>query len=355
LRGFPANRHSGDLSTLSIPLGSARRDAWIISRPADLTWFVGPALVSYAALLLLMGGFPLTPLYLVWLLGIDGPHVVATVTRTYFDNNARRSLGPLLWVAVPAMLLGPLMVLAGAETWFYMFAGSWLHFHIAKQHFGFVALYKHKAGERDRTDFLLDRGFLLTSLMLPFARFLVKSNFVYLPSLPLVKTIDAALVALYGCFAVVYLARQLHKWKRGQALNRPKLLLLAAIIPLQWLAFRYAGMTVVDGMTRAGIILGLFHSFQYHRLMWFHNRNHYTEPRFETTAGLAATLARRFVYYFGAAVILNLVFAYLPSHLAPGPLAKAALWGIPFTHYILDSKIWRVRGNKELAAALRLS
>ena len=348
-------RHIGNLSTLSIPLGSRERDGWIISRPEDLTWFIGPAIVSYTALALMFGGFPLTPLYLVWLIGIDGPHVLATVTRTYFDNNARRKMGPLLWVVVPAMLLGPLMVMGGAETLFYMFAVSWLHFHIAKQHFGFVMLYKHKAGERNRTDFLLDRWFLLTSLMLPFARFLVKSDFVVLPTLPVVKGLDAVLLLLYGCFAAVFVLRQLYKWKGGQPLNRPKLLLMAAIVPLQWLAFHYAGTTLVDGMTRAGIILGLFHSFQYHRLMWFHNRNHYADPQFESTAGLAATLARRFVYYFGAAVLLNLVLAFLPSHLAPGPFVKAALWGIPFTHYILDSKIWRVRGNKELAAALRLS
>jgi len=342
------------LSTLSLPLSSRKQDGWIISRPEDLTWFIGPAFVSYTALGLMTAGFPLTPLYLVWLIGIDGPHIAATVTRTYFDNNARRRLGGLLWVLIPAMLLGPLMVLAGAETWFYMFAVSWLHYHIAKQHFGFVMLYKHKIGDRDRTDFLLDRWFLLTSLMLPFARFLVKSDFVYLPNLPLVKTIDTVLLLLYAGFAAAFVLRQLYKWKNGQPLNWPKLLLLSAIVPLQWLAFRYAGMTPVDGMTRAGIILGLFHSFQYHRLMWFHNRNHYTEPQFETSAGLAATLARRFVYYFGAAVLLNFALNFLPSHLAPGPFVKAALWGMPFTHYILDSKIWRVRGNKELAAALRL-
>jgi len=32
----------------------------------------------------------------------------------------------------------------------------------------------------------------------------------------------------------------------------------------------------------------------------------------------------------------------------------AALWGIAFMHYVLDSKIWRVRGDKELAVALHL-
>ena len=328
---------------------------WIISGAEDLTWFIGPALVSYTALALMAGGFPLTPLYLVWLVGIDGPHVLATVTRTYFDNNERRRLGGLLWVVIPAMLIGPLMVTAGAELLFYSFAISWLHYHIAKQHFGFVMLYKHKAGERDRTDYRLDRWFLLTSLMLPFARFLVKSSFVYLPRLPAIRRLDAVLLAAYAVLGASYVVRQLHIRRSGRPLNGPKLMLCAAIVPLQWLAFGYAGTTPGDGMTRAGIVLGLFHSFQYHRLMWFHNRNHYTDPQFASGAGLAATLARRFAYYFGTAVLLNLGLNVLPSYGIPNPLVKAALWGLPFTHYILDSKIWRVRGNRELAAALRLS
>jgi hypothetical protein len=33
----------------------------------------------------------------------------------------------------------------------------------------------------------------------------------------------------------------------------------------------------------------------------------------------------------------------------------AAVWGVAFTHYVLDSRIWRVRGDKQLAAALRLA
>ena len=210
------------MGTPSISLRPAGQTGWIISGTEDLTWFIGPALVSYAALALMAAGFPLTPLYLIWLLGIDGPHVLATVTRTYFDNNARRRLGPLLWVAIPAMLAGPLMVAAGGELLFYTLAITWLHYHIAKQHFGFVMLYRHKAGDRDRIDYLLDRWFLLTSLMLPFARLLVKSSFVYLPRLASVRLLDALLLAAYGGMAAGYVLRQFHIWRVGRSLNRPK-------------------------------------------------------------------------------------------------------------------------------------
>lgn len=52
----------------------------------------------------------------------------------------------------------------------------------------------------------------------------------------------------------------------------PKLMLPAAIVPLQWIVFGYATASPTDGLLRAGILLGLFNSFQYRRLMRFHNR-----------------------------------------------------------------------------------
>jgi hypothetical protein len=79
---------------------------WIVSRRDDLVWFIGSALVSYIALGLMAAGTPITLIYLIWLVGVDGPHVIATVTRTYFDKQERRKLGWLMWMMVPFMLAG---------------------------------------------------------------------------------------------------------------------------------------------------------------------------------------------------------------------------------------------------------
>src|SRR5947208_2037231 len=95
---------------------------WIINRHEDLTWFIGSALVGYVALGLMMAGFPLQPLILLWLLGIDGPHVAATVTRTYFDRNERKNLGMWLWILVPFSFIGPAAVSLGQGSLFFLFA-----------------------------------------------------------------------------------------------------------------------------------------------------------------------------------------------------------------------------------------
>jgi len=344
------------MGTQTIELAAApltTHSNWIISEREDLTWFIGSSLAGYLALALMVAGFPFTPLFLVWLVGIDGPHVLATFTRTYFDKSERKNLGPMLWMIIPAMLVGPIAVAAGYEQLFYLAAVSWLHFHIAKQHFGFVMLYKHKNRERSRFDYHLDRYFLLASLMVPYVRFVLATAEPTRTS-PVAQGINELLVIAYVLLAVFYIGCQVYKARSGAALNTPKMLLMASVVPLQWLAFGYAATFGFAGIVRAGIILGLFHSFQYHRLMWFHNHNRYSDPESESRYGLAATLARRFAYYALTALALNLVLNVLPPRVLPATPLKAAVWGFAFMHYLLDARIWRVRGNRELAAALHL-
>jgi|SRR5579883_371528 len=333
-------------------LSSPWRTNWIISRRDDLTWFIGPAAISYIAYGLMASGFPITLIYLIWLVGIDGPHVIATVTRTYFDKQERKRLGWFLWIIVPLTLAGPLMVWAGQASLFYLFAVCWQHYHIAKQHFGFIMLWKAKNKERDAFDLKADRIFLLASTILPLAMFVFRTR---LASYAFLQISANVLLALYGAMTIGYIAHQVRKFRAGQSMNTPKLLLLGVLVPLQWMIFMHAATFGADGILRAGITLGLFHSFQYHRLLWFHNRNRYAVPEGWKQFGLAAFFAKDFGIYLFTAIGLHIALSILPQTMNPGvEWIKAAVWGIPFTHYMLDSKIWRVRGNKELAAALRL-
>jgi hypothetical protein len=341
-------------SALPQGLGVEQRQParWIISRRDDLIWFIGSAAISYLALGLMGAGFPIALMTLIWLVGVDGPHVIATVTRTYFDKQERQRLGWFLWVIVPLIVVGPLMVWAGQGSLFFLFAVCWQHYHIAKQHFGFVMLWKAKNKERDPLDLKLDRWFLLSSTILPLALFVVKTR---LMNFSVVKIGAIAALVLYTIFVGVYIARQVQKHKNHLPMNTPKLLLLGVLVPLQWMAFMDAASLGPDGILRAGIALGLFHSFQYHRLLWFHNKNRYSGADAWQKYGLAAFFVKDFGYYLFLAVGLYLVLAVLPQAMFPAlDWVKAAVWGIPFTHYMLDSKIWRVRGNKELAAALKL-
>lgn len=337
------------MSTAAISLAAPWRTRWIISKRDDLTWFIGSAVVSYVAFGLMAAGFPILLIYLIWLIGVDGPHVIATVTRTYFDKQERHRLGWFLWIIVPLMLAGPVMVWIGQASLFYLFAVCWQHYHIIKQHYGFIMLWKAKNKDRDPVDLKLDRWFLLISTILPLALFVVKTRLTGL------EWISPAALAMYLAFAGVYAIHQVQKLRAGLPMNAPKLLLLAVLVPLQWLIFAHAATLGPDGIMRAGITLGLFHSFQYHRLLWFHNKNRYAVPEGWQKYGLAAFFAKDFGIYLFTAIGLHIVLSVLPQTMNPGvEWIKAAIWGIPFTHYMLDSKIWKVKGNKDLAEALRL-
>ncbi|HEV8148364.1 MAG TPA: hypothetical protein VGP79_18370 [Bryobacteraceae bacterium] len=344
---------SSAITATGIPaVAGGVRTNWIISRRDDLVWFIGSGAISYLALAMMAAGFPITPIYLIWMMGVDGPHVIATVTRTYFDREERQRLGWLLWSIVPFLAAGPVMVALGQASLFYLFAVCWQHFHIAKQHFGLMMLWKAKNKERDAFDLKLDRWFLLSSAILPLAIFVERTR---LAKWTAAGQIEVAAIGLYAILAACFIGRQVQKWRAGLALNAPKLGLLAMLVPMQWLAFLHAAHFGPDGILRAGITLGLFHSFQYHRLIWFHNRNRYTGPDAREKHGLAAFFAKGVGYYLLLALGVQFLLSTLPQTLAPAAeWMKAALWGIPFTHYLLDSKIWRVRGNKELAAALKL-
>src|SRR5262249_31643830 len=97
---------------------------------------------------------------------LDGPHVYSTATRAVFDPAERKRQG-LIWLALfPLCLIGPVLTYKFGFTVFFTGIAALSHYHLAKQHMGFVMIYKRKAGERD--DFKTDRYFSLGSLALPF-------------------------------------------------------------------------------------------------------------------------------------------------------------------------------------------
>lgn len=337
-------------SAFSAPGNSPLAPAWIISQREDLTWFIGSSLAGYAAIALMWAGFPLLILQAVWFFGVDGPHVLATVTRTYFDKAERRKLGWFLWVIAPMLLIGPVAGITGHAAAFFLAAFLWQQFHVVKQHFGFVMIYKAKNRERYEADRKLDRWFLLGSLFAPMALFVMRTQH-WLET----RWAPQAVIAAYAVLAGAWLIRQGLKWRAGLTMNWPKLMLIAAVVPLQWLALGFGARFGTAGALQAAIPLGLFHGLQYHRLMWFHNHNRYSTPGAAERNGLAAKLAANVSFYLTVAIGLHFLLTFLPQYLFPGQTVAAAVWGIAFTHYLLDSKIWRVRSDKELAVALRLA
>src|SRR5215471_4683093 len=161
---------------------------WIIKQKDDLIWFIGSVAASYAFLagnlILLKLGMSVMLMTWIWALGFDGPHVFGTVSRTYADNEERRKRAKLYYGTLGLFLLGPAMVLAGQvkllgnNAWgpgFFFFASLWAYYHLVKQHYGFMILYKKKNNDLAELDNLIDRTFILLGMTYPFVRFLTHS------------------------------------------------------------------------------------------------------------------------------------------------------------------------------------
>jgi hypothetical protein len=91
----------------------------------------------------------------------------------------------------------------------------------------------------------------------------------------------------------------------------------------------------------------IVHNLQYHALVWFHNRNRY---------GGARVLTRSLGVYVGAALVFSALYRIPGFELGrANDLAFGFFCGFGLTHYYLDSRIWRVRHDPELRAALGMA
>ena len=367
---------------------------WIISGREDLVWFIGSVLSSYALLLLYVKGIvPLLPMVALWAILIDAPHVFGTFSRTYFDRTERRNRARLLWGSLLFFAVGPLMVFLGAGLIFFFFAALWAYYHLVKQHYGFMVLYKKKNGDLAPIDNALDRLLLLFAFNYPFVAFIAQDPEA-IARVPRglqssVNSLASLLLAGTIVVGVIWIVRQSQRAIVGLPLNLPKYLLLAAAIPMHWIVL----LTPMPHKPIAIVaILTIYHNLQYHRLIWFHNQKYtsniarlreaapamsgrvsnVTRTDLKAEYGAAELISRRLLFYLAFGIVFGLIYQGPRQYLGyvsfnergsagglTGPafatqLAISFLWGYAFIHYYLDSKIWRVRRDPSVGKALKM-
>ena len=356
---------------------------WIISARDDLVWLIGSVASSYLLLVLYVKGvLPLVPMVALWAILIDAPHVFGTFSRTYFDRTERQNRARLLWGSLLFFAIGPLMVYAGAGLIFFFLAALWAYYHLVKQHYGFMVLYKKKNNDLAPVDNALDRLLLLFAFNYPFVAFIARDpEAMKRVPLALQSGVNGlAMVLLAGTIvlAIAWLGRQVQRAVTGEALNVPKYLLLAAAIPMHWIVL----LTPMPHKPIAIVaILTIYHNLQYHRLIWFHNKK-YSAVRGRSVKedsssnptnarqkyGAAELISRRLLYYIAFGILFGLIYqgprqflGYISLKGGDGAqslvtqLGISFLWGYAFIHYYLDSKIWRVRRDPSVGKALNMA
>ncbi len=366
--------------TIEQPRTSAISARWIISTREDLIWFIGSVASSYLLLVLYVTGLlPLIPMVAGWAILIDAPHVFGTFSRTYFDKSEWKTRKRLMLGSLLFFVIGPALVLLGAGLTFFFVAALWAYYHLVKQHYGFMVLYKKKNNDLAPIDNALDRWLLMFAFNYPFVQFIASDPTAMARVPPILRggVSAVAVLMLIGTigFAIAWLARQVQRAFLREPLNLPKYLLLAAAISLHWVAL----FTPMPAKPIALVaILTIYHNLQYHRLIWFHNKKYAgsagilpaTHGQARANFGPAAFISRRLIYYVAFGIIFGIIYqgprqylGYLNLHTGDSPAALskpiqlgiAFLWGYAFIHYYLDSKIWRVRRDPSVGAALKMS
>jgi hypothetical protein len=347
--------------------------SWIISRRQDLLWFEGSVLAGIALLVFFLWAPNLddatyTPGHLavmallLWGVLFDGTHVWATYARSYLapDSVSQGALqGSWSW---GLLLLGPALALldywlcppgpsqlgsAGwLFRWFLVGAYLWAYWHLVRQHYGFLVLYRRRAGETSHWGARLDTLLLWTGCLYPYLRFSMTEPYVRsgLPVLtpeewlgPVRFLLDITFGVVMGGLLMLVISSRVEPFHPG-----PKHLLLAVVI-----GFHIAVFGLLDNLLTITATLTIFHNLQYHRIVWQYERGQGRRPSGGLIPYLILGIALGFAWY-GPRV--------LGVALLASPLARNCLlglgWGVAFHHYMVDGRIWRVRRSREVAVAL---
>ncbi|MBV8905150.1 MAG: hypothetical protein JOZ22_16095, partial [Acidobacteriia bacterium] len=319
----------------------------------DLSLVIGSGFAGYLYLALYtIFHLPASFLWWFWSLGFDGTHIFGTATRTFFDREARLRHRWLLFGSLLFFFsLGPVMVLAGLKGYLALLIGVWAYYHVVRQHYGFLMLYKVKNWDLRPLDNKLDRVFLGVMMIFPpFLRFFIRHPKELGLPFSLARYETGAWIVV-GITLAVYLARQIVRVTKGEPFNRPKFLLLAAVVPLHWVTFAYVSWQA------ATPVVTIVHNLQYHAIVWFHNRNRYGSSESASRNGwLPVAVSRNLLIYAAIALAFSAAYRIPGAHLQNvSDLAFGFFGGFGMTHYFLDSRIWRVRHDPGLREALQLA
>jgi hypothetical protein len=361
---------------------------WIVSQRFDVLWFFGGTLLSLLVLGLNAAGVSMALLFWGWILLVDGPHIAATLTRTYVDSSELRARPKLMWVAlVVSALVGPLClildVILGRPGLFLLFLGGatlYAYHHVVRQHWGFLALYRAKGAERE--GIAVDRWCLYVGCWAPYV-YLLLIHPRARPVLGLPAEVGALeLAGAWGLVALTVGALGVflvHNLRRSERPNPAKVAYVVATLVLYGCCYFFVSRAEPvyaaakgpdqDFMLITVMISGV-HGWQYVGLVWFHNKNRYAR---EGSFGAAGWLGGRW-WRYGLGLGLFSLTLYLASAALTGvfpalaPFATAKLgpvsvnelglalwWGIAIHHYVIDQNIWRVSKDPQLSADLHLT
>ena len=359
-------------STAEKPARTSTKAAWLFSRNLDLAVFLGAPLVSFGAL----GVGALTgalddelPLW-AWVPALvlcDVAHVWSTAFRTYLDPAERRAR-PWVLGLVPAVgLAASVALFALGELTFWRALAYLAIFHFVRQQYGWVSLYRSRAGETGRVGRVIDTVAIYAATLWPLLHWhthLPRRFSWFFPgdvvSLP--QVVMPVATAAYVAALAAYVLRAAYLWWRGTP-NPGK-----DIVVLTTVAAWYVGIVAFDSDYAFTVTNVFMHGIPYFALVFMHTRarSRAAPPASISAPSLGERLTRSVVPFLGVLWLIAFVEELVwdravwhdrsslfgePWNVGAFKLLIVPLLALPqLTHYVLDGFIWRRRTNPSVAS-----
>jgi len=355
---------------MTCPPKQSPKSLWIIGPQADLLSFLGPVVLATLLLPLLLASprddIPFIA-YLFLVVAFDVAHVWASIYRTYLDRTELKRR-PILYTLPPILIF-----LASYRLHLYSPAAFWtalayiaIH-HFISQNYGFLALYKAKAQDRDPIDFQLDKWTLWCGALSPvllwhadpsrqFDWFDAGEQFLFRIDPSFRIDIITTTLVLLACYS----ARQLQLAHQGRFNLGKNLIML-----LTWLT--WAVGTQLDHPLVSLAFLNLFHGIPYIIIIWLCNQRRWlTATPSSRDQRFLAYLAKPQAWWLFFGLLLALAISeealwdglvwhryldhytqFQPREFSPKTLSLiVAALALPQTvHYFLDGWIWKFDGS----------
>lgn len=329
---------------------------WIVSPRYDLFFFIGSCGFTFLFYLLyqaaggmgwFLGGDRILVTYFVFTAFFDHPHIFQTFTRTHADPEEFQRRKTLhTWGIAAFVAAGFGVALLRWEAELIVFAAIFGTWHIIRQHFGFLRVYKGLNGDKAPLDNVLDYGAFYTGTLACLLNDytdlrgpirIYGALQVRFPELP--SGSGELLWGVFLAFLVGLGFRQIFLVATGRRVNTPKLLLMGAALLTHWFVF-FATATpflVAEALETA------YHDVQYQG--WI---AHYQRRRFQVKGVVLKWGAAALLYGVAVGTIETL------GLMRPGwawlfiPFTMVVIW-----HYYVDGRIWKFSEDPELRDLLK--
>lgn len=337
------------MTELAIP-ASRVQWGWLRGPGFDLTFIAGLlvaaattglVVVHYPALFLPILAFDL------WFLGYH--HVISTYTRLCFDRHSLIQHRELLTTLPLLVIAGTLAAISVFGLWIVISVYFyWQWFHYTRQSWGVSRAYRGKDRGALYEDGWLDQAIFYA---LPVLGILHRSHqdsglFIGME----LKVIPVPAIAVDVATAAALLLLSVWVWRRIQAWREGRLAALHTLYMTSHFAIFTIGYLAISDVSYGWLAINMWHNAQYILFVWMFNTRRFKggpnpEARFLSYISqpqrlwlyLATCVAITGVVYWGVLRTIDWLFF-------AGLSATVVIYQIVnFHHYIVDSRIWKLR------------